>query len=97
MAIDTREKRMSAMLPMLPFRGVLGVPDGSGADSAGQRQLVAFLYSGIAAGTPAASASTEIVVYTVYTQSTVSSIAWTKSLVADTLYTQSLFVSDLER
>lgn len=48
MALDTRDKRASAVHVSLPWRGVLPAPDGSvgGAD----RQQSAFLYRGVAAG-----------------------------------------------
>ncbi len=46
MAIDTREKRSSAVHVMLPWRGMLPLPDGTISDA--DRQHVALLYSGIA-------------------------------------------------
>ena len=44
MAIDTAQKRASAMLVGLPFRGPLLVPDATIDDS--DRAHVAYLYSG---------------------------------------------------
>lgn len=47
MAVDTRDERAGAILPGLPFRGLLPVADGSVAQA--DRQQVAFLYPGILA------------------------------------------------
>lgn len=47
MALDTAQKRASAMLPMVPFRPILVLP--SGTISGAIRQAIALLYSGIAA------------------------------------------------
>lgn len=44
MAIDTANKRASAILPLLPFRGKLPFPDGT-IDAADRAQL-AFMYAG---------------------------------------------------
>lgn len=58
MAIDTRDKRSSAINIGSPWRGMLPLPDG--AINQGDRQHVAFLYRGIAASggsTPAAEGS----------------------------------------
>lgn len=52
MAIDTRNKRASALLPGLPWRGFLPAPDS--AVDAGDRLQGAFLYRGIAADAPVA-------------------------------------------
>lgn len=48
MALDTRDKRASAINVASPWRGLLPVPDGSLNQA--DRQHVAFLYRGIAAG-----------------------------------------------
>lgn len=53
MAIDTRDKRASAISSALPWRGLWPLPDG--ALDQGDRQHVASMYRGIAAGAPAAS------------------------------------------
>jgi hypothetical protein len=50
MALDTRDKRLSAINIGCPWRGNLPTPDGS--ISAADRLIVAFLYSGIAAAAP---------------------------------------------
>lgn len=47
MAVDTRNKRSSALLVSLPWRGLLPLPDSSLSQA--DRQHVAFQYSGIAA------------------------------------------------
>lgn len=49
MAIDSRQKRMSAMNPGCPWRGPLVDATESGF-SVGNRQAAAYLYSGIASG-----------------------------------------------
>lgn len=46
MAIDTQQKRASAMFIGLPFRAPLLVPDGDLDDDADRAQL-AYLYSGL--------------------------------------------------
>ena len=53
MAIDTRDKRSSAIHVSLPWRGLLPLPDGS--LNQGDRQHTAYMYRGILAssGTPA--------------------------------------------
>lgn len=48
MAVDTRDKRSSAIHLGLPWRGMLPLPDG--ALSQADRQHVAWLYGGILAG-----------------------------------------------
>lgn len=48
MALDTAVKRASALHVGSPWRGILPFPDGTVDD--GDRQVVAFLYSGILAG-----------------------------------------------
>lgn len=50
MAIDTRQKRMSAINVGSPWRGPMVVPTGS--DTQAKRQAAAFMYSGIASGAP---------------------------------------------
>jgi len=56
MALDTAQKRMSAMDPDLPWRGV-GIDAAESGFSAGNRQAAADLYSGISSGgAPAAAA-----------------------------------------
>lgn len=52
MPIDTRNKRASAIFPLLPFRGMLPAPDGTIGQA--DRQQVVFLYAGILAAAPAA-------------------------------------------
>ncbi|HEV8655645.1 MAG TPA: hypothetical protein VGR85_09060 [Candidatus Limnocylindria bacterium] len=47
MAIDTRNKRSSAVFVTMPWRAQLPAPDG--AIGQGDRQAVAFMYSGILA------------------------------------------------
>jgi hypothetical protein len=49
MAIDTAQKRMSAMDPDMPWRGV-GVDATEGGFTVGNRQAAADLYSGIESG-----------------------------------------------
>ena len=49
MAIDTADKRSSALMVSLPWRGRLPQPDGA-AFSVGDRQHVGLMYSGISAG-----------------------------------------------
>lgn len=66
MAVDTRSKRASAVGLHLPFVAVPVLPDGTLAQ--GDRQHIAFSYSGIAAATDAALAfvldlNTRIAVY----------------------------------
>lgn len=48
MAIDSRDKRSSAISPTMPWRGLFPVPDGA-INSAGDRQHVDLMYRGIAA------------------------------------------------
>lgn len=50
--LDTQSKRMSGVNVSLPFARPLSAPDGT-VDQ-GDRQHVAFMYSGIAAGTAVA-------------------------------------------
>lgn len=50
MALDTAQKRMSAMNPACPWRGPLVDATESGGFSVGNRQAAAFMYSGIEAG-----------------------------------------------
>lgn len=49
MAIDSKQKRMSAIMPGLPLRGPLVDATESGFTQ-GNRQAAAFMYSGILAG-----------------------------------------------
>jgi hypothetical protein len=49
MALDTADKRFSAIHIGSPWRGILPFPDGD-ITSAGDRQTIVFLYSGISAG-----------------------------------------------
>lgn len=49
MALDTAQKRMSAMNPACPWRGPVVDATESGF-GVGNRQAAAFLYSGISAG-----------------------------------------------
>ncbi len=53
MAIDDPQKRMSALMPSLPFRGPLVDATESGFDK-GNRQAADFMYSGIEADAPSA-------------------------------------------
>lgn len=53
MAMDTRQKRMSAMHPASPWRGPMVDATESGFTQ-GNRQAAAFMYSGILAGGAAA-------------------------------------------
>lgn len=53
MAIDTRDKRASAIEVGLPWRGLLPVPDGG--LNQGDRQQVAFMYRGVLAQSAAPS------------------------------------------
>ena len=55
MAVDTEAKRVSAILPMFPSRGVLPPPDGSVSQA--DRQHLALLYGGVLAEEYAASFS----------------------------------------
>lgn len=48
MAVDTRDKRASALKVAMPWRSMLPLPDGAALNQ-GDRQHVAFLYRGIAA------------------------------------------------
>lgn len=50
MAVDTRNKRASAISTTLPWRGLLPAPDGTIDEY--DRQQVAFVYAGILAGEP---------------------------------------------
>lgn len=52
---DTRDKRASAINVACPWRATLPAPDGTVDD--GDRQAAAFLYSGVPAGTAAATGS----------------------------------------
>ena len=49
MAVDTRDKRASAFGLNLPYAALLPNPSGSDAATAGERQHIAFSYSGIEA------------------------------------------------
>ena len=60
MAIDTAAKRGSAINPGCPWRSHLPIPDGTIGQ--GDRQAVAFWYSGILAGT--ATTTTPDIVFT---------------------------------
>jgi hypothetical protein len=51
MPVDTRDKRSSAIMVGLPFRGQLPAPD-AGAEDQGDRQHVALMYRGILASAP---------------------------------------------
>lgn len=51
MAIDTRQKRMSAINPACPWRGPMVVPTGSASQAI--RQAANFMYSGIDSGAAA--------------------------------------------
>lgn len=53
MALDSRQKRMSALNPACPWRGPLEDAPEAGV-SQGNRQAMAFMYSGILAGAVAA-------------------------------------------
>lgn len=60
--MNTRNKRASAIWPLLPFRTSLPAPDGT--VSLGDKQQVVFLYSGISAqGQTPATVFLEGVVY----------------------------------
>lgn len=48
MAIDTQQKRMSAINPSCPWRG--GMVEASASFPVGKRQAAAYLYSGISSG-----------------------------------------------
>jgi hypothetical protein len=61
MALDTRNKRGSALNVGSPWRGILPEPDG--AISLGDRQTVVFLYAGIEAGAGSESPVFELIVY----------------------------------
>ena len=50
MAVDTRNKRLSAIHGSLPWRGMLPTPDGTVVLA--DRQTLALHYSGILAGEP---------------------------------------------
>lgn len=58
MALDTAAKRSSAINVGLPWRARLPFPDGAVAQD--DRQAVAFMYSGIAAGISFADATTPV-------------------------------------
>lgn len=47
MPVDTRNKRSSAIQTMIPWRGMLPVPDGTVGQA--DRQHVAYIYAGISA------------------------------------------------
>lgn len=53
MAIDTREKRAAAIMAGLPF--IVITPLADGTISAADRQQMAHVYPGIAAGAPTAA------------------------------------------
>lgn len=55
MAVDTRDKRASAVMHTLPWRQLLPLPDGTVAQA--DRQQTAHHYSGIAAEAAAAIAA----------------------------------------
>ena len=55
MAVDTRNKRASAILFALPFGRVFPAPDGTIATA--DRKHIGFSYPGIAAGAPAEESS----------------------------------------
>jgi len=55
MPVDTRDKRSSALLVSLPWRGLLPLPDG--ALNQGDRQHVGLMYRGIPAAAAAAPAA----------------------------------------
>jgi hypothetical protein len=49
MAIDTRDKRSSAVMVAMPWRGQLPAPDGAALNE-GDRQQVGLMYRGISSG-----------------------------------------------
>jgi hypothetical protein len=51
MPVDSRDKRSSALMLALPWRGMLPAPD-VGAEDQGDRQHVALMYRGILASAP---------------------------------------------
>ena len=53
--LDTPLKRLSGIQPSIPWRGFYPIPDGTVGQP--DRQVAAFLYSGIAATVPAAVAA----------------------------------------
>ncbi len=95
MAIDTQQKRMSALFPMMPFRGIMGVPDGSGANTEGQRRLLLLLYSGVVTG--AIPASTEIVLFDVDRLDLMTFNVNMLSLLTEDVGIIRTFTGDLER
>jgi hypothetical protein len=67
MAIDTRQKRASAIHVSLPWRGLLPLPDGAALTQA-DRQQTDYQYSGILADppvppTPAGDGGDFIIIY----------------------------------
>ena len=58
MALDTRDKRSSAIMVSLPWRGLFPLPDGT--VNQGDRQQCACMYRGIAAQTPSVAVITRI-------------------------------------
>ena len=69
--IDTRNKRASAVFPLLPFRAILPAPDG--AVNQADRQTIAFLYSGILAGVGATISGKVFVTWSIAKPA----VAWT--------------------
>ncbi len=60
MAVDTAQKRMSAISPSCPWRGPMVDATESGFDK-GNRQAADFMYSGIEAAVPGGVASFPLV------------------------------------
>lgn len=63
MAVDTKNKRSSAIFPGSPWRGMLPAPDGT--IDQGDRQATAFVYSGIEAGAPVVESAEPGLDYTI--------------------------------
>ena len=57
MAVDSRNKRASAVNIASPWRGLLPEPDDDDAATAAERAQVAFLYGGLLAGAAGAEAN----------------------------------------
>lgn len=73
MAIDSRDKRCSALLVSLPWR--VAYPTADGTISGTDRQIVTWLYSGIAAAVAAAEAISTLQVAAAGFRSTLAAAA----------------------
>lgn len=89
MAIDSLQKRMSAMNPSCPWRGPL-VAAGDTAFTQGNRQAADFMYSGILATLAAKWATEDALSPISYTEETSLSSSWAKENAVSTSWTEEI-------